>query len=90
MILTSGEDVISLLIRGSVGLTSLRMIVNPWILSKIIVKGSLEICWLINCFETTGTVGDVGISATSIIGIVNRFRMDMSQRFTWSRFSNNK
>lgn len=90
MVLTSGENVISLLVRSCVGTTSLGMVVDPWIASKIIVKSSLVMSWLINGFETTGTVGDVSISSTSVIGIVHRFRMDMSQRLTWSRLGNNK
>ena len=90
MVLTSGENVISLLVRSCVGITSLGMVVDPWIASKIIVKGPLETSWLIDLFQTTGTVGDVSISSTSVIGIVHRLRMDMSQTLTWSRLGNNK
>ena len=72
MVLTSGENVISLFVGGGVGLTSLGMVIDPWILSKIIVKGSFEVSWLIDAFETASAVRDIGVSSTSVIGIVNR------------------
>ena len=72
------------------GLISSGVVVDLWVLAKVIKECSFLIGWLVDQFKTTGTVRDVSVSSTSIIRIVNWLRVNVSKRFSWSLLGGNE
>lgn len=90
MVLRFTEEVIFLLIRRSVRLAPLGRVIQLGIVPKVIVEGSLVPRWLIDHLEASGTIGDVGVTTTTVVGIVNWFWMDVSQRLSGPLLRNNE
>lgn len=86
MVLRFRVNVLPLLEGGGVRLISPRVVVDLWILPKVVEECSFLICGLVDLLESTGTVRYVSISAASVICIVHWFRVNVSQWLRWSLF----
>lgn len=90
MILALRVDVVSFLEGCGVRLISVGNIVYSRVASQAIVECSLAVSWLVNQVKTSSAIRDVSVSSSSIISVFYRFRMNISQRLSWSTFSDNE
>ena len=59
-------------------LSPLGGVIELWVISQVIIEGSFVTSWLINHLEATSAIRDVGVSTSSIVGVVYWLRVDMS------------
>ena len=91
MILALRESVTLLFHGGTVALlTMAKTIVLNVVLSQAVVEGALSVGRVVHEAETTGVVGNVSVTATSIVYIDNRFGVNVGKGFSWSLISGNK
>ena len=73
MVLRLCEKVHFLLERGVVALHSLGRVIQLGVISQVIVKGSFVASRLIHYFLASSVIGDIGVAASSIIGVAYWF-----------------
>ena len=84
MILRLGKQVHFLLSICGMTLSLLSWVIELWIISEVIVEGPLISRWLIHSLEATSTIRDVGVSTSSIVGVVHWLRVNHGDVVTWS------
>ena len=90
VILRLGKQVHFLLSICGMTLSLLSWVIELWIISEVIVEGPLISRWLIHSLEATSTIRDVGVSTSSIVGVVHWLRVNHGDVVTWSWFSYNE
>ena len=84
MILRFRKNVWLFLERSGVWLVPSRVVVHLRVLSQICEESPLAIGWLVHRFKSARAVWDIRISSSSIVRIVNWFRVDQRQWLRWS------
>ena len=77
MVLRLTEYVIFFLDGSSVGLSPFGIIIDGLVRSKAIVKCPFVASRLVHHFETSRVVGDIHVSAATIISVVNWLRVNL-------------
>lgn len=60
------------------------------VLAETVVKSFFSETVSVHGAETSGIARNVGVAATSIVGVDDRLGVDMSMRFCWALFLDNK
>ena len=91
VVLTLRESVTLLLHSCAVALLSMtKAIVLNVVLSQAVVEGTFSMGRVVHETETTGVVRNVGITATSIVHVDNRFGVNVGKGFSRSFISSDK
>jgi len=84
VILALGESVTLLFHGGAVAsLFVTKAIVYNIVLSQAVVESALSVCRVVHEAQATRVVGDVGVTATSVVHVDNWLRVDVGQRLSW-------
>ena len=86
MILRPREDVSSLHGIVAVGKGSDLVRTGFWVLSKVGIKSSLLVGWLVNRPQTSRVGRNVGVSTTSVVVVDDWLGMYLGQLVSWSLF----
>ena len=91
MVLTLRESVTLLLHSRAVALLFVTKAIRlNVVLSQAVVEGTFSVGRVVHKAKTTGVVGNVGITATSIVNVDNRFGVDVGKGFSRSLISSDK
>ena len=90
VVLRAGEQIHFLLTRSRVTLSPLGWVIQLRIVPKVVVESTLVASGLVHLLETSCRVGDVSVSTSAIVRVVDWLGVDMSSAISWSLLGNNE